>query len=67
MVDFDSFETFESDETVKESAAFIIDFEIMNESEIIAIDLINRFFSHRFGFHLQPKTVPSIKRNINRA
>ena len=39
----------------------------MNESEIIVIDLINRFFSHRFDFYFQPKTVSSIKKNINRA
>ena len=67
MIDFDSFEIFESDEIVKKSIAFIIDFEIMNESEIIIIDLINRFFSHRFDFHFQSKIVPFIKKNINRA
>ena len=67
MIDFDSFEIFESDEIVKKSIAFIIDFEIMNESEIIIIDLINRFFSHRFDFHFQSKIVLFIKKNINRA
>ena len=67
MIDFDSFEIFESDEIVKKSIVFIIDFEIMNESEIIVIDLINRFFSHRFDSHFQSKTVFFIKKNINRA
>ena len=67
MIDFDSFEIFESDEIVKKSVVFIIDFEIMNGSEIIVIDLINRFFSHRFDFHFQSETVSPIKKNINRA
>ena len=75
MIDFDSFEIFESDEIVKKSIVFIIDFEIMNESEIIIIDLINRFFSHCFDFHCQSKIVLFInqskivffiKKNINR-
>ena len=67
MIDFDSFEIFESDEAVEKSAVFIIDFEIMNEFEIIVINLINRFFSHRFDFYFQPKIVFFIKKNINRA
>ena len=76
MIDFESFETFETDEAVEKSAAFIIDFEIMNGSEIIVIDLINRFFSHRLSFHFQSKIVSFInqskivlfiKKNINRA
>ena len=76
MIDFDSFEILKSDEIVEKSAAFIIDFEIMNGSEIIIIDLINRFFSHRFDLHFQSKIVsfinqskiiPFIKKDINRA
>ena len=59
MINFDSPETPESDEVVEKSAAFIIGFEVMNESEIIAINLINRFFSHRFGLHPQPETYTS--------
>ena len=51
MIDFESTENFESKKIEKISFIFLIDFEIMNESEIIIIDLINRFFSHRFDFH----------------
>ena len=51
MIDFESFENFESKKTEKISFIFLIDFEVMNESEIIIIDLINRFFNHRFNFH----------------
>ena len=41
MIDFESFENFESKKIEKISFIFLIDFEIMNESEIIIIDLIN--------------------------
>ena len=77
MIDFESSGTFDPDEVVEEeSVAFITDFGAVNGSEIIVINLINRFFSHRFGLHLQPKTVffinqsetvPPIKEDINRA
>ena len=62
MIDFDSFEIFESNKVVKKSVAFIIDFEIMNGSEIIVIDLINRFFNHRFDFYFQSKIDISSKK-----
>ena len=65
MIDFESSGTSESNEAVEESVAFIIDFEAINESEIIVIDLINRFFSHCFGLYFQPKTVLLIKGDIN--
>ena len=69
MIDFDSFEIFESEnvEEIFVSFIFLIDYKIMNESEIIIIDLINRFFGHRFDFHFQSKIVFFIKKNINRA
>ena len=51
MIDFESFENLESKKTERISFIFLIDFEIMNESEIIIIDLINRVFSHRFDFY----------------
>ena len=57
MIDFKSFENFESKKIEKISFIFLIDFEIMNESEIIITDLINRFFSHRLDFYFQSKIV----------
>ena len=51
IIDFESIENFKSKKIEKISFIFLIDFEIMNEFEIIIIDLINRFFSHRFDFH----------------
>ena len=69
MIDFESFRTFESKniEEIFVSFIFIIGYKIMNESEIIIINLINRFFSHRFDFQSQLKIVFFIKKNINRA
>ena len=67
MIDFESAENFESKKIEKISFIFLTDFEVMNESEIIITDLINRFFSHRFDLHFQPKIVFFIKKNINRA
>ena len=57
MIDFESFEIFESKKIEKISFIFLINFKIMNESEIIIIDLINRFFNHCFNFHFQSKIV----------
>ena len=57
MIDFDSSETFESDEVVKKSFVFITDFEIMNELKILIADLINQFFNHRVGLHSRTKIV----------
>ena len=51
MIDFESFENLESKKIEKISFIFLINFEIINEFEIIIIDLINRFFSHRLDFH----------------
>ena len=51
MIDFESFENFESKKIEKISFIFLIDFEIMNKSEIMITDLINRFFSHCLDFH----------------
>ena len=51
MIDFESFENFKSKKIEKILFIFLIDFEIMNESEIIITDLINRFFNYRFDFH----------------
>ena len=57
IIDFESFENFESKKVEKISFIFLIDFEIINESEIIITDLINRFFNHRFDFYFQSKIV----------
>ena len=57
MIDFDSSETFESNEIVKNSFVFIIDFEIINELEILTADLINQFFNHRVNFYSRTKIV----------
>ena len=76
MIDFESFENLESKKIERVSFIFLTDFEVMNGSEIIIIDLINRFFSHRFDLHFQSKIVPFInqskivffiKKNINYA
>ena len=57
ITDFKLFEIFESKKIKKISFIFLIDFEIMNEFEIIIINLINRFFSYCFDFHFQSKIV----------
>ena len=76
MIDFESSENLESKKIEKISFIFTTDFGVMNKPEIIIIDLINRFFNHRFDFHFQSKIVPFInqskivfliKKNINRA
>ena len=74
MIDFESFENFESKKIKKISFIFLINFEVMNGPEIIIIDLINRFFSHRFDFYSQSKvfinqskTMLFIEKNIIRA
>ena len=58
MIDFDSSETFESNEAVKKSSAFITDFETMNRPEVLTADLINRFFIYRVGLYFRTKIVP---------
>ena len=55
MIDFNSSETSESDEVIKKSFAFIIDFEIMNEFKNLIVDLINRFFDHRVSLYFRTK------------
>ena len=57
MIDFDSFEILKSDKIIKKSFVFIIDFEVMNEFEILIDDLINKFFSYCFGVHFRTKFV----------
>ena len=60
MIDFDSSETFESDEIVEKLFAFITDFEIMNKLEILTADLINQFFNHRVDFYSRTKIVHEV-------
>ena len=55
MINFASSETSESDEVIKKSFAFIIDFEIMNGLKNLIVDLINRFFDHRVSLHSRTK------------
>ena len=64
MIDFDSSEILESEnaEEISVSSIFLIDYEVINESKIIVIDLINQFFNHRFDLHSQSKTVLFIKK-----